>query len=137
MNETFDVIVIGVGAMGACACWQLAQRAVKVLGIERFAIPHAMGSSHGFSRMIRKAYYEHPDYVPLVQRAYELWDELEAQTGQKVLYRTGGIYMGPPNGEVVKGATEAARQHRLAHEVLDRDEIAKRFPQFQLREDFV
>src|SRR5438552_8994013 len=132
MNETFDVIVIGVGAMGACACWQLAQRAVKVLGIERFAIPHAMGSSHGFSRMIRKAYYEHPDYVPLVQRAYALWDELEAQTGHKLLFRTGGIYMGAPEGEVVRGATAAAKLHRLPHEVLSREEIAKRFPPFNL-----
>src|SRR5882724_8267149 len=104
MAKTFDVIVIGVGAMGAAACWQLARRGVRVLGLEQFSLVHALGSSHGHTRMIRLAYYEHPDYVPLLRRAYQLWDQLEAISGQKLLYRTGGIYIGPVDGELVGGS---------------------------------
>src|SRR5437868_10876057 len=123
--------------MGSAACMHLAQRGAKVLGLEQFDIPHALGSSHGYSRMIRLAYYEHPDYVPLLRRAYELWDELERVSGLKLLYLTGGIYMGPPQGEVVSGALQAARLHGLAHEVMGRRAIAGRFPQFALPEKFV
>src|SRR5207302_6831024 len=120
MESSFEVIVVGLGAMGSAACYHLASRGVRVLGLERFDIPHALGSSHGYSRMIRLAYYEHPDYVPLLRRAYELWDELERSSGLKLLYLTGGIYMGPPQGEGVSGALKAARLHGLAHEVVDR-----------------
>ena len=123
--------------MGSAACMHLARRGTKVLGLEQFDIPHALGSSHGYSRMIRLAYYEHPDYVPLLRRAYELWDELEKASGQKLLHLTGGIYMGPPQGEVVSGALKAARLHGLAHEVMDRSAIAGKFPQFALPENFV
>ena len=135
--NTFDVIVVGVGAMGSSACYHLARRGVRVLGLEQFDIPHALGSSHGASRMIRMAYYEHPDYVPLLRRAYELWDELALVSGQKLLHRTGGLYMGPLEGEIVGGAIRSAREHALAHEVLDRDEIRRRFPQFQIPEPWV
>jgi sarcosine oxidase len=136
MNRTFDVIVIGVGAMGSSACYQLARRGVKVLGLEQFDIPNALGSSHGQSRMIRLAYYEHPDYVPLLRRAYRLWDELEQASGPKLLYRTGGVYMGPVEGEVVGGSLRAAREHRLAHELLDHAELGRRFPQFRVPESW-
>src|SRR5215204_5621131 len=98
---SYDVIVVGVGAMGAATCDQLARRGVRVLGLEQFGLVHGLGSSHGHTRMIRLTYYEHPDYVPLLHRAYALCDELEARSGERVLYRTGGIYMGPPDGEVV------------------------------------
>jgi sarcosine oxidase len=137
VNNQFDAIVVGCGAMGSAACMQLAQRGAKVLGLEQFDIPHALGSSHGYSRMIRLAYYEHPDYVPLLRRAYALWDQLEKVSGQKLLYLTGGIYMGPPAGEVVSGALKAARMHGLEHELLERKAISQRFPQFSLPEDFV
>lgn len=135
MSE-FEVIIVGVGAMGSSACYHLTRRGVRVLGLEQFDIPHARGSSHGYSRMIRLAYYEHPDYVPLLRRAYELWDELEAASGQKVLYRTGGIYMGPPEGEVIAGAGGAARLHGLEHELLSHGELRRRFPQFKLPSHF-
>ncbi|HWE96936.1 MAG TPA: N-methyl-L-tryptophan oxidase [Tepidisphaeraceae bacterium] len=135
--NTFDVIVIGIGAMGSSACHHLARRGARVLGLEQFDIPHALGSSHGSSRMIRLAYYEHPDYVPLLRRAYELWDELEGVSGQKLLYRTGGLYMGPPDGEIVGGAIRSAREHGLAHEVHDRDQIRRKFPQFEIPEHWV
>jgi sarcosine oxidase len=136
MPHHFDVIVIGVGAMGASACWHLARRGRRVLGIEQFGIPHTLGSSHGQTRMIRLAYYEHPDYVPLLRRAYELWDELERTSGQKILHRTGGLYMGGPGDELVTGSLRSARQHGLPHEALDRAEITRRFPQFTLPDDF-
>ncbi|KAF0125451.1 MAG: sarcosine oxidase [Xanthobacteraceae bacterium] len=87
----YDVIVAGVGAMGSAAAYQLAQRGQRVLGLERFDIPHAMGSSHGTNRIIRLAYFEHPLYVPLLRRAYELWRSTETAFGEQLLYITGGI----------------------------------------------
>src|SRR5215218_6963653 len=99
-DNRYDVIVVGVGAMGSSACYHLALRGVRVLGLEQFDIPHALGSSHGYSRMIRMAYYEHPDYVPLLRRAYELWRELEYASRLDLLFEVGGVYMGPPEGHV-------------------------------------
>lgn len=136
----WDVIVVGVGAMGSSACWHLARRGVRVLGIDRFSIPNAMGSSHGDSRMIRLCYYEHPDYVPLLHRAYELWRETEQISKRKLLHVTGGLYMGPADtarSDFVTGALQAARQHQLPHEVLDRASIASRYPQFHVPDDFI
>jgi sarcosine oxidase len=137
MSGRYDVIVVGVGAMGAAACYHLARAGVRVLGLEQFEIPHAKGSSHGYSRMIRLAYYEHPDYVPLLRRAYQLWAELEQNSGQKLLHLTGGIYMGRPDGGVVSGALSAARRHGLAHELLDRAKLAERFGQLSVPQDHV
>src|SRR5690242_4785970 len=104
MTDRYDVIVVGLGAMGSAAAYHLARRGLRVLGLEQFSIPHAFGSSHGYSRMIRLAYYEHPHYVPLLHRAYELWAELEQASRQKLLYITGGLYMGPGEGGVVTGS---------------------------------
>ena len=94
MSNRYDVIVVGVGAMGSAACYQLAKRGARVLGIDQFGIPNTMGSSHGDTRIIRLCYYEHPDYVPLLLRAYELWRELETASDEKLLHITGGIYIG-------------------------------------------
>jgi sarcosine oxidase len=135
-DSNFDVIVIGVGAMGAAACWHLARRGVRVLGVEQFAIVHELGSSHGHTRMIRLAYYEHAAYVPLLRRAYALWDEIESLTGERVLFRTGGVYMGPPDGEVVAGATAAAKLHGLSHELLTHADLRREHPLFTLPENF-
>ncbi len=135
-DNHFDVIVIGVGAMGAAACHELARRGVRVLGIERFDVPHARGSSHGLSRMIRMCYYEHPDYVPLLRRAYELWKRLQDESGQSLVHVTGGVYISRAGGELVRRSLESARRHGLAHEHLDRGQLTERFPQFQLPDDF-
>src|SRR4051812_8920337 len=132
VETAYDVIVIGVGAMGASACWHLARRGARVLGLERFDIPHTRGSSHGFSRMIRMAYYEHPDYVPLLRRAYERWEALEKATGQKLLYITGGLYMGRRDSEIVAGSLGAAQIHKLPHELIEQRELKQRYPQFEL-----
>ena len=137
MGETYDVIVVGVGAMGSAACCALARRGARVLGIERFDIPNALGSSHGLSRMIRLCYYEHPDYVPLLRRAYELWRRLEQESGQKLLHVTGGVYIGRAGDELVTGSRASAQRHHLAHEFLHRAQLEARFPQFQLPDDYV
>src|SRR5918994_542023 len=105
-NGHYDVIVAGVGGMGSATCWQLARRGKRVLGLERFDIPHAMGSSHGVNRIIRLAYFEHPSYVPLLRRAYELWRELETRFGEQLLHITGSIDGGPPDGRCFRGSLE-------------------------------
>ena len=133
----FDVVVIGLGAMGSAALYQLAKRGVRVVGIERFEPGHDRGSSHGLTRIIRMGYFEHPSYVPLVRRAYELWRELEAASGEKLLTVTGIAEMGLPDSVLVAGTLESSRLHNLPHEVLDARALMQRYPQFRLPADFV
>jgi sarcosine oxidase len=124
----FDVVIVGLGAMGSAALFHLAKAGKKVLGLDRFSPPHALGSSHGQTRIIRETYFEHPTYVPIVQRAYELWDELAQMTGQQLFVQTGGLMIGRPDGVVVTGARRSAATHRLPHELLSAQEITRRFP---------
>jgi len=133
----YDVAVVGLGAMGSATAWALASGGASVVGFDRFAPPHAIGSTHGNSRIIREAYYEHPLYVPLVRRAYELWGVLERQAGERLWERTGGLMVGPEHGSLVRGATESARTHGIAHEMLDARELATRFPAYRSKEDWV
>jgi sarcosine oxidase len=126
--KPFHTIVAGLGAMGSAALYHLAARGLEVAGFDRFAPPHAMGSSHGETRMIREAYYENPRYVPLVRRAYELWHELGATTGQTMIVETGGVYAGPPDGELVSGMRRAAHEHGIAIEALTRNRASSMFP---------
>ena len=135
--QHFDTIVIGVGAMGSAALWQLARRGQRVLGLERFDLGHMMGSSHGLNRIIRLAYFEHPSYVPLLRRAYELWRETERLAEEQLLFVTGGLDAGRPDGRVVDGSLRACREHALAHEVLSGPDIARRFPGYRLPADYV
>lgn len=132
MSNSFDVIVVGAGSMGSAACCHLARRGVRVLGLEQFDVPNVLASHHGFSRMIRLAYFEHPDYVALLRRAYENWESLERESGQKLLHITGGLYLGRPDSELVSGSIEAARKYDLPHEVIDPRKLKNRFPQFQV-----
>jgi sarcosine oxidase len=131
-----DVIVVGLGAMGAAALHHLAARGVRALGIERFGIAHDQGSSGGETRLIRKAYFEHLDYVPLLERAYELWRALEDEAGQTLLHEVGTVYIGPPEGEVVAGSRLAAARHGLALDELDDHALAAEFPQFRRPEGY-
>ena len=124
----FDAIVIGAGAHGSAAAWALARRGARVCAIDRWAPPHARGSSHGRTRIIREAYFEHPAYVPLVRRAYELWSELERATGRTLFRRTGGLTLGAKDGVLVSGALRSAREHGVEHELLDAAGIARRAP---------
>jgi sarcosine oxidase len=111
--QSFDVAIVGLGAMGSAAAWHLSERGLSVLGIDRHTPPHHFGSSHGHARIIREAYFEHPLYVPLVQRAYALWDTLAASGGTDLLMRTGGMMVGPQNGLLVSGAMRSAELHGL------------------------
>ena len=128
----FDTVVIGIGGMGSAALWQLARRGQRVLGLERFDLGHAMGSSHGLNRIIRLAYFEHPDYVPLLRRAYELWRETEALAGEQLLFVTGGLDAGLRDGRIVQGSLAACREHDLAHEFLTGAAVNARFPGYRL-----
>jgi sarcosine oxidase len=135
--ERYDAIVVGLGVMGSAAAYHLARRGQRVLGLDAHERGHALGSSHGRSRIIRQAYYEAPEYVPLVQRAYALWRELEAESGRSLLRITGGLTVGPEGSELVEGALASARRHGLAHERLTADEVGRRFPAFRLSDDLV
>ena len=86
MSNVFDVIVVGIGSMGSSTCYYLAKQGINVLGIEQFSISHEWGSHAGQSRIIRKAYFEHPDYVPLLNKAYDNWTELEVESGEQVVF---------------------------------------------------
>jgi len=128
----FDVVVCGLGAMGSAALHQLAHRGRRVLGIERFTPGHDRGSSHGATRIIRLAYFEHPSYVPLLRRAYDLWREVEVDAERKLLHVTGVAEIGPPDGILVKGTLASAKLHALRHEVLGARDLMRRYAAFQL-----
>jgi sarcosine oxidase len=125
---SYDVIVLGLGAMGSSAALHLAERGSRVLGIEQFTAAHELGSSHGGSRMIRQAYFESPEYIPLVLRAYELWRKLERDTDTRLLNITGGLNIGSKDGELVHRTIAASQQHAIPFEVLEGNAINKRFP---------
>ncbi len=131
-KQTYDVIVVGVGGMGSAACWQLARRGQRVLGLERFDIPHAHGSSHGVTRIIRLAYYESPAYVPLLKRAFALWREAGEAFDERLLYTTGSIDAGPDGGGVFEGSLASSIAHDLRHQVLSGSEVNRRFPGYRL-----
>jgi sarcosine oxidase len=126
----YDAVVVGLGAMGSAALYHLSRRGARVLG-------HDQGSSHGETRIIRLGYFEHPSYVPLLRRAYELWRELEIQAGRQLLHVTGILELGPADGTVVAGTLEAVRLHDLPHEVLDAQALMRRFPAFHIPSDHV
>jgi sarcosine oxidase len=128
VKQRWDVIVAGLGAMGSATFSELARRGKRVLGLDRYAPPHRLGSTHGRTRIIREAYFEHPLYVPLLQRAYELWDRLERDAGRQLFHRTGGLMIGPASGELVRGAERSAREHDLPHEMLSARDVQRRFP---------
>jgi sarcosine oxidase len=139
MNNSFQTIVIGLGAMGSAATYQLAKRGNKVLGIDQFSPPHTYGSSHGDTRITRQAIGEGAEYVPLVLRSYEIWREIERETGKKVLSVTGGLIMTSVEGVIRHGSNffnqtvASAQKYGIAHRLLDADEINKQFPPFKLK----
>jgi sarcosine oxidase len=142
-TETFDVIVIGLGALGAATLRPLAQAGVRVLGIDRHSPPHDQGSSHGDSRITRLAIGEGDAYVPLVQRSHAIWRALEAATGRRLYEATGGLVLSTSSGaaahhgkpDFLRRTIASAQRFAIAHEVLDAAEIRRRFPQFALQGD--
>jgi sarcosine oxidase len=136
-QTTFDVIVVGAGGMGSATAFELARRGRSVLALEQFPLVHDRGSSHGHTRIIRRAYYEHPAYVPLVHRAFERWYDLEQRTGRHLLTECACIGIGSPAGEVVAGVLAAAHEHGLAVERLSPGDLRSRFPQFRFDDGYV
>ena len=137
--DTYDVIVIGLGAMGSATTYQLAKSGVKVLGLDQYSPPHSFGSSHGDTRITRLAIGEGAEYVPLVKRSHEIWRKLEAQTGLELLKQTGGLIMSVEGAQGQHGVADfvgqtesAAIQYGIEHENLSKDQINSRFPQFNL-----
>src|SRR5438094_5719030 len=128
MNRNFDVIVLGVGGMGSAACFELARRGRRVLGLEQFPLVHTRGSSHGHTRIIRTAYYEHPGYVPLLRRAFERWYELEQLTGRHLLTECRCLNIGVPGSELVEGVRASVREHALSAIEMSGDEIGRFYP---------
>ncbi|WP_320775312.1 N-methyl-L-tryptophan oxidase [Streptomyces sp. CRN 30] len=128
MSPTYDVIVIGLGGMGSAAAHHLSARGARVLGLEKFGPVHQRGSSHGGSRITRQSYFEDPAYVPLLLRAYELYEELERATGREIAVLCGGVMVGRPESGPVAGSLRSAREWDLPHELLDAAEIRRRFP---------
>lgn len=126
--KAYDTIVIGCGGVGAAALYHLARSGRRVLGLDRFLPGHGRGSSHGDTRVIRLSYMEHPDYVPLLRRAYTLWEELEARAGRTLYHEVGLLQVGPPDGHVVPGVLASARLHRLDVEELTPAAARARFP---------
>ena len=134
---SYDVIVIGVGGMGSATVYELASRGLRVLGLERFDVPHDLGSSHGVNRIIRLAYFEHTSYVPLVRRAYERWRELESASGEQLLHITGSVDTGREKGRVFPGSLRSCLEHDLPHELLTSADLARRFPALRVPEDYM
>ena len=127
----YDAIVVGLGGMGSAAAYHLARRGKKVLGLERHAPAHDRGSSHGESRIIRQAYFEGAEYVPLLFRAYDLWEDLKRETGEDLMTLCGGLFIGPESGELVSGSIASADEHDLPYEILGPAELKLRFPVFE------
>ena len=129
-----DVLIIGTGAVGSAAMYYLAERGVNVVGLDRFPVAHDKGSSHGQTRIIRLAYFEHPNYVPLLRRSYELWKDLEEKSGNQLYSETGIIQIGPTDGEIVTGVKASAQEHGLEIENLTASDVTSRYPGFMVPE---
>lgn len=142
MNSA-DVVVVGLGAMGSAALYQLARRGARVIGLDQHRPPHTYGSSHGETRITRQAIGEGVAYVPLVLRSHQIWRELEAQTGASLFLACGGLILSSPVGEALhhgkpqflQRTIQAAQQFGIPHELLDAAQIEARFPQFGLKGD--
>lgn len=130
----YDAVVLGVGGVGSAALYHLASRGLRVAGLDRFTPPHPWGSSHGDTRVIRQAYFEHPDYTPLVQAAYPLWRELEERAGERLYEEVGVLQVGPPQGYLIEGVLRSAREHRLEVDELSADEVEGAWPALRVAE---
>ena len=132
MPRAYDTIIAGVGGMGSAALFHLAKQRQRVLGIEQFELGHELGSSHGETRVIRLAYFEGSNYVPIVQRAHQLWRDLSAETGVQLIHRTGSLEMSEAGHDLVDKSQASCLDHGLPHEMLDATEVMRRYPVFRL-----
>ncbi|MEN0653886.1 MULTISPECIES: N-methyl-L-tryptophan oxidase [Hyphobacterium] len=133
----YDSIVIGLGAMGSAAAWQMARRGASVLGLEQFAEGHGKGSSHGRTRVTRRIYSEGSLYMPLLNRAYALWAEMETESGETFLVRTGGLDIAPDGAPSLLNSIACAEAEGIAHEVLDTDSLRARWPEIRVPDGYI
>ncbi len=131
-SQAYDVIVVGVGGMGSATVRSLAERGLRVLGLDQFGIPHDQGSSHGLTRIIRLAFHEGPAYVPLGRRAYELWRDLERRSGEQVLHITGSVHAGAPGAAGFENTLRSCVEQDVPHTVLSSADLSERFPGYRL-----
>ena len=133
MSKVYDCIVLGCGAIGSAALYYAARKGWRVLGLEQFRPGHDRGSSHGQTRIIRQAYFEHPDYVPLALESYRRFAEIEQASNESLFFETGLLQVGHPDGLVIQGVQRAAKQHSLDITELSNADLAAKYPQFQCR----
>ena len=143
-TSSFETIVIGLGAMGSASVYQLSKKNNKFLGLDQFAPPHKLGSTHGETRITRQAIGEGEEYVPLSLRSYEIWEELERKTGKNLLTITGGLIVGSDSAQSLHGSRrflqttiDTARKFNISHSVLTSDELKERFPQFRIEDNYI
>lgn len=136
--QVFDVIVVGVGAMGSAALYHLSKIPnLKVLGLDQYSPPHIYGSSHGETRITRQIYFEHPVYVPLVKKTYPMWSTLENEIKTKLFEPTGGIYIGQESSQLINGLKVTAKEHNFDINILSANEIMAKFPAFKVPDHMV
>ena len=135
--ENYDVVILGAGAMGSSALYHLAKKGKRVCAVDQFNPPHDRGSSHGETRIIRQAYYEHPNYVPLLKRSYQLWEELERESDTSLFERCGLLIAGSEGSSVIRGQEACYREHDLPHEILDSEQVSFRYPGIHLHKDYM
>ena len=135
MTRTYDIAVVGLGAVGSAALFHASARSVRTVGFDLLNPPHKMGSSHGGSRIIRRAYFEGAMYVPLLTRSYKLWRELEEKADRPLMHLNGCLTIGRSEARLLEGAYESAAAFGVSCELLDVAEVHRRFPAFQLRDD--
>ncbi|HMP77966.1 MAG TPA: N-methyl-L-tryptophan oxidase [Pirellulaceae bacterium] len=137
MSTDYDLIVCGVGGIGSAALYAAARAGLRVIGVEQFGYAHDRGSSHGQTRIIRTAYFEHPDYVPLAQQSWQQWELIQSQCEQPLMRRTGLIQIGPSESSIIQGVRASADQHRLPVSHLTADDIMSRWPVLNVPRDWV
>src|SRR5699024_2247703 len=132
----YDAIIMGVGAMGSATLYALAKRGYHICGIDQFGIAHDRGSSHGETRFIRKAYFEHPDYVPLLHHSYDKWEQLEKLTEQQLFVKNGLLLAGKSDSSIIQGLNTCYSQHNLPHEKINAADAQKRWPNINIPKEF-
>ena len=135
-DKNYDVIVVGVGSMGAATCYYLAKQGLKVLGLEQFDIPNQLSSHTGQSRLIRKAYFEHPDYVPLLEKAYTNWRAIEEESNTQLYYQTGLLYLSDADNMLIQGVKESAKQYDIQLDQLSSKKMKDQYPQFKIPDHY-
>jgi sarcosine oxidase len=135
--KTYDAIVIGTGSMGSATAYEFARRGRRVLALDQFDVPNVFGAYVGVTRIIRLAYAEHPKYVPLLRRSYELWRDLQKVANEQLLFITGGIDAGDEQSDTIQGSLKSCREHALPHECMSAADINQRFPGYRLPSEMV